>query len=245
MLPQPPQSGLALMLIGLPGSGKSSLAGQVLARGPHWRLLSTDALREQLFGQAAIQGPWVAIEQALDQQLRLAWLARRPVILDATQARRRHRRRALAQLVQAGYGAVWGLWLREPLGRCCQRNRGRDRQVPQEIMRSMHRSLEATPPRLDEGFSQLWISHGLGISHGLDPLGTGEMATSASQNAPRRYWLRSRPGPREEHKSAAPPMGEAELLAILEAAPFSQPVRWGSLQRRYPSRDPATPGGAG
>lgn len=225
-MPEQPRTDLALMLIGLPGSGKSSFARQLVEQSPRWQLLSTDALREQLFGQASIQGPWSAIEQALDQQLRAARLAQRPVILDSTQARRRHRRLALAQLAQAGYGAVGGLWLREPLGRCCQRNRDRDRQVPRAVIQAMHRSLTAAPPRLDEGFSQLWISQG-GMSNGEPSNRDRRFTSNAPPGIPnalghtQRYWLRSRPSPRQEAPTAASLLSDSLLMAQLDQAAWT------------------------
>jgi predicted kinase len=50
-----------ILLIGLPGSGKSTLAKQLLAECPQMALISTDAIRGQLFGSQAVQGPWLLI----------------------------------------------------------------------------------------------------------------------------------------------------------------------------------------
>ena len=46
-----------ILLIGLPGSGKSSLAEQLVAQSPGSAIISTDAIRAQLFGDEGIQGP--------------------------------------------------------------------------------------------------------------------------------------------------------------------------------------------
>ena len=63
-----------ILLIGLPGSGKSTLAKQLLAECPQMQLISTDAIRGQLFGSEAIQGPWPLIWRELERQLQQAKL---------------------------------------------------------------------------------------------------------------------------------------------------------------------------
>jgi predicted kinase len=75
------------LLIGPPASGKTTLAG-VLAQLTGAVVLSTDVVRGELFGDAAVQGPWRDIEALLHQRLREAVAAGTPVILDATHARR-------------------------------------------------------------------------------------------------------------------------------------------------------------
>jgi hypothetical protein len=51
-------------------------------------VLSTDAMRAELFGDAAVQGPWDEIRAVLLKRLEDAVAAGQPVILDATHARR-------------------------------------------------------------------------------------------------------------------------------------------------------------
>ncbi|NJR58666.1 MAG: ATP-binding protein [Cyanobacteria bacterium CRU_2_1] len=55
---------LGHVLIGVPGSGKSTFAQQWIARSPEYIWLSTDRIRAELFGDAANQGDWekIAIE---------------------------------------------------------------------------------------------------------------------------------------------------------------------------------------
>ena len=61
-----------ILLIGLPGSGKSSLARQMLAENPQRPLISTDAIRSQLFGDEAQQGPWFLIWREVQRQFQQA-----------------------------------------------------------------------------------------------------------------------------------------------------------------------------
>ena len=65
----PPASGLPtthlIVLIGPPGCGKSTLARQWQAAAPDRHWISTDAIRGELFGDAAVQGDWSAIWQVV------------------------------------------------------------------------------------------------------------------------------------------------------------------------------------
>ena len=69
-----------ILLIGLPGSGKSTLAKQLLTECPQMQLISTDAIRGQLFGSEAIQGPWLLIWRELERQLQTAITADKGVV---------------------------------------------------------------------------------------------------------------------------------------------------------------------
>jgi hypothetical protein len=51
-------------------------------------VFSADAIRAELFGDVAVQGPWPEIQQALVRRLQEAVAAAIPVIIDGTHARR-------------------------------------------------------------------------------------------------------------------------------------------------------------
>ncbi|MBW4472995.1 MAG: AAA family ATPase [Stenomitos rutilans HA7619-LM2] len=50
-----------ILLVGLPGSGKSSFATALLRHCPQRRLIATDAIRFRLFGDEALQGHWLKV----------------------------------------------------------------------------------------------------------------------------------------------------------------------------------------
>ena len=149
-----------ILLIGLPGSGKSTVARQLIAECHRRRLISTDAIRAQLFGDAAIQGPWLLIQRELRRQLRQAvWQISQgeltQAIYDATNAARRQRREAIELCRDIGFTQITGLWLDIPVWLCLARNRRRDRQVPDEVIFKMHRQLRDAPPSLADGLDHL------------------------------------------------------------------------------------------
>jgi predicted kinase len=144
------------LLIGPPASGKSTLAA-VLARLVGGRVLATDALRAELFGDAATQGPWAAVEALLHQRIEQAVAAGVPVILDATHCQRPWRL-AITQALPLPAPVQWiGWWLTTPLEQCLAWNQQRAQPVPPEVITRMvgHLSNRQRPPHRQEGFAQL------------------------------------------------------------------------------------------
>jgi predicted kinase len=148
------------LLIGPPARGKTTLAHQLapLLTGPGEApavVLSTDAIRSEVFGDAAVQGPWSTIQQHLHQRLREAVAEGRPVIVDATHARRPWRL-ALTQALALPAPVEWiGWWLFTPLATCLEWNRRRQRLVPEPVIKELAAAL-ADPhvgPCRDEGFA--------------------------------------------------------------------------------------------
>lgn len=148
-----------IILIGLPGSGKSSFAHCLQAR-PGWRLISTDAIRSHLFGDEAIQGPWLKVWSEVGREFREAARSiqqgeARAAVYDATNVVRKSRREAIALARESGFTHLTGIWLNEPLEVCLQRNQQRDRQVPEAVIERMNRRLWGAPPSIQEGFDCL------------------------------------------------------------------------------------------
>ncbi|MBK1986595.1 AAA family ATPase [Sphaerospermopsis aphanizomenoides BCCUSP55] len=144
-----------LLLIGLPGSGKSTLAKQLLTECPQMQLISTDAIRGQLFGSQATQGPWFLIWQQVETQFKQATIASIPTIFDATNAQRKHRREIIELARDCGFTHITGLWVKTPVWLCLARNKKRTRQVPDEVILRMHRQLRDAPPSIQEGLDDI------------------------------------------------------------------------------------------
>lgn len=141
-------------LIGPPGSGKSTLAQQWIARWPHYRWVSTDKIRESLFGDERIQGEWAEVEAAVIAQIEEAIAEQQPVVYDATNAKRSWRLELMQKLAKLGDGKTQWMawWLKTPLAECKRNNQERQRQVPVSVVEQMHRMVKAMPPIPAEGF---------------------------------------------------------------------------------------------
>ncbi|MBW4618470.1 MAG: AAA family ATPase [Cyanosarcina radialis HA8281-LM2] len=149
-----------ILLIGLPGSGKSSLAQQMVVEDPQRQPISTDAIRDRLFGDESIQGSWPLVRERIQQQLQAAVSSAVPeVIYDATNAHQQHRREAIALGRNCGCDRITGIWLDLPVDRCLESNRERSRQVPEEIIWQMYRQLVLFPPSIADGLDCLIRCH--------------------------------------------------------------------------------------
>ena len=82
-MPEPRPQGH--LLIGPPGSGKSTLAA-ILAPLLPARVIANDVLREQLWGDANVQGPWSELEPHLHGAIDRAIADGDNVLVDATHA---------------------------------------------------------------------------------------------------------------------------------------------------------------
>lgn len=148
-------------MVGLPASGKSTWAIDYVRRCPGYWLVSTDDIRAELYGDAALQGEWRDIWRLLMQRLRDGYRAiaqgqATGLIYDATNVRRRHRREFVQAVRACGYTPVVAVWMDTPLATCLLRNQERSRQVPAEVIEKMHRQLTAAPPTQAEALDHIY-----------------------------------------------------------------------------------------
>lgn len=148
------------MLVGLPGSGKSTWAREFVATHPRYRIVSTDAIRALLYGDEAIQGDWRQVWQGVMTEWRrgLGDMAQGTIdgiIYDATNAQRRQRRQVIATARGLGFCPIAIYWFDVPLSVAIARNQQRSRQVPSTVIERMDRQIQGAPPSLDEGADKL------------------------------------------------------------------------------------------
>lgn len=142
------------VFIGPPASGKSTCAAHLHAVIPHSTVVSTDRIREQLYGKETCQGQWADIAAQAFAQIREAIARHSPVIYDATNIRRSWRTDFLQNL--ADFDARWTAWhLTTPLPQCQTWNQQRDRRVPPSVIAEFHAELRRFPPLVAEGFDTL------------------------------------------------------------------------------------------
>ncbi|MEI6064983.1 MAG: AAA family ATPase [Pseudanabaena sp. ELA748] len=157
-----------IILIGVPASGKSSLAEQMLRASNQTadqnsrqitqgqtRIISPDRIRASLYGSAATQGDWSEIWAQVHQEFTNAAKSQQSVIYDATNYKREYRKDVIALAKEYGFKPITGIWLDVPLWVCLSRNDLRDRVVPEDIVIEMYRTLAYSPPTLSEGFDRI------------------------------------------------------------------------------------------
>lgn len=146
-----PKTPSVIMMVGIPGSGKSYLAHQIsdLFDIP---IVSSDACRKEISGNASDQSvsrqAWELVYRKAEQLIGQG----RSVIIDATHTSRRQRRQS--SLRYRGFGArgVVAIHVLTSLEAALARNTARDRIVPQEVIERMHYTIEGTPPHEEDGF---------------------------------------------------------------------------------------------
>jgi predicted kinase len=145
---------IALMAIGLPGSGKTTLLAP-FAEGHGFAYVNRDDIREEIFGDPREQSRNKEVWEEANRRTALALSEGRSVVLDSTFLESWKRRDMIEFLRAAGASRVIGLVADAPYETALERNRSRDRVVPDEVMERMRATLAAEPPALEEGFDAL------------------------------------------------------------------------------------------
>lgn len=147
-----PPDGLVL-LVGPSGSGKSTWAA---ARFAPEAILSSDAFRARIAGDAADQSATRAAFLALHASARARLSRGALTVVDATNLSERARRSLLRLAAEADRPTV-AVAFDVPLARCLAQNRARpDRQVPENVVRRHHHEMQQVLRRLPaEGYVRI------------------------------------------------------------------------------------------
>jgi len=142
--------GAVVLAIGLPGSGKSTWFKR------HNILpLSSDMVRILLFDDVTEQRYQDLVFSTLRSMLRARLLAKRPWnYVDATNLSSHERRTWVKLANDFGYEAH-AVFFDVPPEVCIERNRRRERNVPEDVMLRMASKLR--PPKFEEGFAKITV----------------------------------------------------------------------------------------
>ena len=145
------QFGVLTVLVGLPGSGKSTWADENAGKAV---IISTDQIRKELNGDAADQSNGGQVWQLAYNRARYWLHLGFNVIFDATNYGRANRRHVLHELKDHAR-EVYAVFFNTPKAECKRRNAARERVVPYEVIEGMADRL--TVPTEEEGFDRVFI----------------------------------------------------------------------------------------
>jgi predicted kinase len=144
-----------VVLVGAAGSGKSTFAARHFAPA---EILSSDAFREILSGDAADQRATKTAFSILHRELTKRLAAGRTVVVDATNVEAPARRALIARARLAGVPAI-AIAFALPRDVVLARNAARPERVvdPSVVERHLDRVATALPSLADEGFARVVV----------------------------------------------------------------------------------------
>lgn len=145
------------MLIGIPGSGKSTFAKYL-----NGEIVSPDEVRKELYGDISIQGNPVEVFSMVEDKIRFFLSIGDDVVYDATNTTK-YRKETVKEFREYGFDKVVGIFVDTPFAICIKRNvirKDRCEPVPDGVMRQMRDNLELNPPSKADGFDEFYVIKG-------------------------------------------------------------------------------------
>ena len=141
-----------IIMVGLPGSGKSTVAKELSIK-ENAVLHSSDDLREELFGDADNQDNNELVFQELSKRISRDLLNGRSVVYDATNSSYKKRKAFLEGLKMEYYKECY--MVATPYEKCIRQNSGRSRRVPEKVIENMYKGIFI--PQYFEGWDHIEI----------------------------------------------------------------------------------------
>jgi predicted kinase len=146
----------AFILIGIPGSGKSTLGRQIVkASEGRARVASLDNCRRAVNGDSSDQGNFPEVLERFHARLESLMSDNFDIVVDNTNTRVKDRKRLCSILKDNGY-EVHAIWLDCSVEQAMENQTKRERFVPQEDVERMFNRLQQIEPTLDEGYDYLY-----------------------------------------------------------------------------------------
>lgn len=140
-------------MCGAPGSGKSTKAKD-LAKQYDALIIDGDEIKDEL-GLPDYHHDWVAIDDIIME--RIEDNLHRSLIIDGTFPTIAAREEIFMLLSSYGFDPIDLVYVHTDLEECLARNRSRDRQVPDHLVRLMHEKIAKDRPNFhQEGFDVIY-----------------------------------------------------------------------------------------
>lgn len=141
--------------IGLPGSGKSTVL-KAFAERNGYAYVCPDDIREELTGDAADQSRNAEVWSEAHTRTQEFLASDQSVVVDATFTQSQRRKEFLDFVRECGADKIQGVFVDVPLETALERNAGRDRVVPEDVIYRMDRELNRPQPELTDGFDSIF-----------------------------------------------------------------------------------------
>lgn len=141
-----------VMLVGLPGSGKSTFAKN--ERFKDFVIHSSDEVRERLYGDESIQGNNNEVFEVLKRELKENLKEGKSVLYDATNLSYKRRKAFLQELKK--YPCIKScILVATPYENVLQNNKSRKRVVPERVIKNMYTQIDV--PGYYEGWDNIEV----------------------------------------------------------------------------------------
>lgn len=143
------------MMIGIPASGKTSLAEQI-AKSEDAEIVSSDNIRKELYGDENIQGDSNEVFKTVENRIINGLKNNKNMIYDATNINYK-RRMAFLQKIRKLKVEKIAIMVATPYEQCLIRNSQRERQVPGKVIKRMYFNFYV--PQYFEGWDDIQIKY--------------------------------------------------------------------------------------
>lgn len=146
------------VMVGLPGSGKSTYAEQLIIENDADVIVSSDKIREELFNDVNNQDNNNLVFTTVHERIIKYLEMDKNVVFDATNLSRK-RRIAFLDQIDNNHGK-YAIIMATPYEICLEQNNIREKQVPESVIKRMLTNFEV--PCYEEGFDGIIIKYNTG-----------------------------------------------------------------------------------
>lgn len=143
------------MGVGIPGAGKTT-ALKPFAEKYSYTYISPDDIRGELTGNGLDQSKNEEVWQEAHHRVVESLKRRETVVFDATFARDEERKKFIQFAREHGAEKVHGVFAAVPYDVANERNKNRERVVPEHAMERMYGMLKDNPPVVEDGFDSVF-----------------------------------------------------------------------------------------
>lgn len=141
-----------IIMVGLPGSGKSWHANELVRRGEADEVISSDKIREELLGDENDQSANDEVFKIFYERANKLLSEGKNVVLDATNVTLKSRRRIFAEIKVPCIKTCY--IIATPIQECIKQDSDRERSVGEEVIRKFEKSFQC--PQYFEGFDKIY-----------------------------------------------------------------------------------------